>query len=190
MELVTSSLLWPRMWGRRLCLGSWEVGACGGETGICLCSAMQDWYLCLLQSDGHCGAGTVLTLCGQAWPDDGVGSTPLEVPEMYMIGTTCSEYIYRPGSGEGRAQEGNLLSLYLTSPVFQGYGTVWDAWRMMDDAGRDKPPYQACYPAEEGLDSLYLVMPMLQPQGHSHVWMRWAPSMLELLYLQHEQGQP
>lgn len=58
----------PRVLGGR---SSW------GETDIRLCSAVQDWYLCPLQSAGHCGAGIVLMLCGQAWPDDGVGRTPL-----------------------------------------------------------------------------------------------------------------
>lgn len=48
----------------------------------------------------------------------------------------------------------------------------------MDDAGREKPPYQACYPA----DSLHLGMPLLQTQGHNHGWVRWAPPRSELVY--------
>lgn len=52
----------------------------------------------------------------------------------------------------------------------------------MDDAGREKSPYQACYPAEEGLDSLHLGMLTLQPRGHSHKWVRRALLMSELLY--------
>lgn len=82
----------PWSWSRPHCCGqgSWGedcASILGGrslweKTGICLCSAMQNWYLCPLQSTGHCLAGhclagIVLMLCGQVWPDNWVGRTPL-----------------------------------------------------------------------------------------------------------------
>lgn len=129
---------------------------------------------------GHRGAGILLMLCGQAWPDNWVGRTRLR-----SQGSTRSVLhalkMSIDQAQERTVQEGNLLSLCLRSPVFQGCGTTWDAWRMMDDAGKEKPPSQVCYPAGEGLDSLRLGTSMLQPRGHSHEWVRWTPLMSELL---------
>lgn len=94
MELVTSPLLGTSgekgyanvLGGRR----PWE------ETGsACLVS---------VPTAGHCRAGTVLVLHGLG------GQEPPELPELHPI---SSGDIYRPGSGKGRGQGGNILNLHL-----------------------------------------------------------------------------
>lgn len=171
-------LLRPRKWGQD-CATVLGGGSLWEEAGTCLSSAVQDGYLCPPQSAGLRGAGMVLMLCGQAWPNDWVGRTPLR-----SQGSTRS-VLHALKVSTDRAQErivqnGNPPSLYLRSPVFQDCSTIWDAWRMMDDAEREKPPCQVCCSAEDGLDSLHLGM--LQPRGHSHEWVRWTLWMSELLY--------
>lgn len=186
-EPVTSSLLWPRKSGR-LCPGSWAVGACG-QRQVCALP-------CRIGPRAHCRVlGTVvLGLCWCCVARPGL-TTGWAGPLLRPQGCTRSVLHALKVSTEQpqeRAEHRNLLSLCLTSPIFQGCGTARDAWRMMDDAGGENLPPKLGIPQRRDWTPRTLGCPRYshgtQPQVGELGFISFGAALPQRP--QHQQGQP